>query len=279
MTGKNSVGHMPVSVEALIPGAPTRARRSALHRLIVDQGFVIVADIARDIGVSEMTIRRDLESLEREGLVERSHGGAVPTPGANAVIALEPTYSARRRLNSEPKRQIAKRAAELVSAEQAIGLDSGSTISYLAAELAGREPLKIVTHSLQAVLAMPQPILSEVFLLGGQLRAREGSLCGGITNKQLATHWLDRFFLGVCGIDEDGLYDYSSEDSEVKSTFIQQSKAVTVLCDSSKFGRRSFARICGFEQVESIVTDARLPPDIEQAAQAAGVHIITVDQE
>lgn len=275
----SSLSAPSASMPILVPASPTRARRVALHRLIVEQGFIVVADIAQSIGVSEMTIRRDLEALEREGLVDRSHGGAVPSPGAQAAIALEPTYMARRKLNSEIKRQIATLAAKLVLPEQVIGLDSGSTVSYLAAELANREPLKIVSHSLQAIFSMPQPILSEIVLLGGYLRSREGSLCGSITIKQLASHWLDRFFLGVSGIDEDGLYDYTSEDSEVKIAFMQQSKFTTALCDSSKFGRKSFIRICTFDKLESIITDSPLPPAIEQKARAAGVRIIVVGQE
>jgi DeoR/GlpR family transcriptional regulator of sugar metabolism len=275
MTKRNSLGAVAAApAEPAIPAAPAGARRAALHRLIMDQGFVSVADVARDVGISEMTVRRDLEALDRGGLVERSHGGAIPAAAANSVIAIEPTYAARRELHRDAKRLIAARAATLVSDEQAVGLDTGSTVSYLAAELAGRESLKIVTNSLQTVLAMPPPIMPEVFLLGGRLRPREGSLCGGITHQQLAGHWMDRFFLGICGIDEDGVYDYSPEDSEVKSVFMQQSKAVTALCDSSKFGRRSFVRVCGLERLDSIVTDAPLPPAIAKKALAAGVRLI-----
>lgn len=280
MTKRTSLGAVAAApAEPAIPTAPAGARRAALHRLILGQGFVSVADVARDVGISEMTVRRDLESLEREGLIERSHGGAVPAAAASSVIAIEPTYAARRELNRDAKRGIAACAATLVSGEQAVGLDTGSTVSYLAAELAGREQLKIVTNSLQTVLAMPQPILPEVFLLGGRLRPREGSLCGGITHQQLSGHWMDRFFLGVCGIDEDGVYDYSPEDSEVKAVFMQQSKAVTALCDSSKFGRRSFVRICGFDRLDSIVTDAPLPPAIARKASAAGVRLIVAQQD
>jgi DeoR/GlpR family transcriptional regulator of sugar metabolism len=262
--------------ELPVPAAPAGARRAALHRIIGERGFVSVADVAREIGISEMTVRRDLEALERDGLVQRSHGGAVPVP-APTVIPTEPSYAARRDLNREAKQRIAAAAAAMVRAEEAIGLDAGSTVAYLAAELAGREALEIVTNSLQTILAMPQPILPEVFLLGGRLRPREGSLCGGITRQQLSGHWMDRVFIGVCGIDENGVYDYSPEDSEVKSVFMQQAKTVTVLCDSSKFGRRSFVRVCGFEAIDSIVTDAPLPPDIHAAAVKARVRIVVAE--
>lgn len=262
--------------EPVVPAAPAGARRAALGRLIRDRGFVSVADVAREIGISDMTVRRDLEVLERDGLVRRSHGGAVPAPPAT-VIASEPSYAARRDLNREAKQRIAAAAAALVLPEQAIGLDVGSTVACLAAELATHDAIEIVTNSLQTILAMPQPILPEVFLLGGRLRPREGSLCGGITRQQLSGHWMDRVFIGVAGLDEQGIYDYSPEEAEIKAVFMQQAAAVTVLCDSSKFSRRSFVRVCGFEAIGSIVTDAPPPPAIRAAAARAQVEIIIAD--
>ena len=264
----------------ILPAAPAGARRAALQRLIMERGFVSVTDVAREIGISEMTVRRDLELLERDGVVQRSHGGAMPAPvpaPVPAVIAVEPSYAARRDLNGQAKRRIAAAAAALVKPDQAIGLDVGSTVACLAAELAGRERIEIVTNSLQTVLAMPQPVMPEVFLLGGRLRPREGSLCGGITRQQLSGHWMDRVFIGVAGIDENGLYDYSPEEAEIKTVFMQQADTVTVLCDSSKFGRRSFVRICGFEAIGSLVTDAPLPPALAAAARVARVEVIVAD--
>jgi len=261
-----------------IPAAPAGARRQALHRLIGERGFVGVANIAREIGISDMTIRRDLEALEREGLIQRSHGGAVLAAPTN-VIPAEPSYAARRNLNRTAKQAIAAAAAALVTPGQAIGLDVGSTVACLAAELASRDGIEIITNSLQTILAMPAPIAPEVFLLGGHLRPREGSLCGGITRAQLAGHFMDNVFIGVAGIDANGIYDYAPEEAEVKSIFMQQASAVTVLCDSTKFGRRSFVRVCGFESINSIATDSEPPEDIRAAAQLAATKIIIATPE
>jgi DeoR/GlpR family transcriptional regulator of sugar metabolism len=266
-----------VAADRSVPAGPAGPRRQALHRLIAERGFIAVADVAREIGVSDMTVRRDLEVLERDGLVQRSHGGAVLAPPAT-VIPAEPSYAARWDLNRAAKQRIAAAAAGLVSPGEAIGLDVGSTVACLAAELAAREGIEIVTNSLQTILAMPQPVLPEVFLLGGRLRPREGSLCGGITRQQLAGHWMDRVFIGVAGIDEHGIYDYSPEEAEVKSVFMQQASTTIVLCDSSKFGRRSFVRVCGFEAIGTIVTDGELPPKIQDAIGKAGTRIIVAKQ-
>jgi DeoR family glycerol-3-phosphate regulon repressor len=277
MTEKSSLASAPAEgPELAVPAAPAGARRSALHRIIAERGFISVADVAREIGISEMTVRRDLEVLERDGLIQRSHGGAVPAP-PTTVIPSEPSYAARRDLNREAKQRIGAAAAAMVFPDEAIGLDVGSTVACLAAELAARDGIEIVTNSLQTVLAMPQPVLPEVFLLGGRLRPREGSLCGGITRQQLSGHWLDRAFIGICGIDEDGVYDYSPEEAEIKTFFMQQAKAVTVLCDSSKFGRRSFVRVCGFDAIGSIITDAPLPPAIAAAVAIARVQVIIAE--
>ena len=262
-----------VPADSAVPAGPAGPRRKSLHRRISERGFVVVAEIAREIGVSDMTVRRDLEALARDGLVQRTHGGAVIASPAT-VIPTEPSYAARRELNPEAKRRIAAAAAAMVSAGEAIGLDTGSTVACLAAELAGREGIEIVTNSLQTILAMPQQVLPEVFLLGGRLRPREGSLCGGITRQQLTSHWMDRVFIGVAGIDEHGLYDYSPEDAEVKLVYMQRAKATVVLCDSSKFDRRSFVRVCGFEAVGTIVTDAPLPPHIQEIAAMAGTAVL-----
>src|SRR5579871_1820741 len=271
MTNRANTAVIPI--DSSVPAGPAGPRRKSLHRLISERGFVAVAEVARAIGVSDMTVRRDLEALERDGLVQRTHGGAVPAPPAT-VIPTEPSFAARRELNPEAKQRIAVAAAAMVSIGEAIGLDTGSTVACLAAELAGREGIEIVTNSLQTILAMPQLILPEVFLLGGRLRPREGSLCGGITRRQLASHWMDRVFIGVAGIDEHGLYDYSPEDAEVKLVYMQRAKATVVLCDSSKFDRRSFVRVCGFEAVGAIVTDAPLPPHIQEVAAKAGTTVL-----
>ncbi len=271
MTNRANAAIVPA--DSSVPAGPAGPRRKSLHRRISERGFVVVAEIAREIGVSDMTVRRDLEALARDGLVQRTHGGAVLAPPAT-VIPTEPSYAARRELNPEAKQRIATAAAAMVSAGEAIGLDTGSTVACLAAELAGREGIEIVTNSLQTILAMPQPVLPEVFLLGGRLRPREGSLCGSITRQQLASHWMDRVFIGVAGIDENGLYDYSPEDAEVKLVYMQRAKATVVLCDSSKFDRRSFVRFCGFEAIGTIVTDRPLPPHIQEVAAKAGTAVL-----
>jgi DeoR family glycerol-3-phosphate regulon repressor len=115
---------------------------------------------------------------------------------------------------------------------------------------------------------------STVYVLGGQVRVPEFSVIGPQAIEGLKSHFLDRVFIGVSGIDELGLYDYSPEDTEVKRAFVSSAASVVVLCDSSKFGRRALARIVALDKVSILITDAAPPPELAEALQEAGVQTI-----
>jgi DeoR family glycerol-3-phosphate regulon repressor len=253
-----------------VPAAPPVARRRVLHQAILERRFVTVADMAREVGMSEMTVRRDLDALAREGKVRRSHGGAVPA----LTEEIEPSFAARRDLNAAAKRAIARAAAALVGPREVVGLDVGSTVAALAAELRDRAGLSVVTNSIQAVLALSGQVQADVYVLGGQLRPREGSLCGRIARQQMREHWLDKVFIGIASIDTDGIFDYSVEEAEVKSGFMERATEVVVLCDASKFARRSFVRVCGFSAIATLVTDTPPPADLRAELDRHRVRVI-----
>jgi len=117
-------------------------------------------------------------------------------------------------------------------------------------------------------------VVPDIHVLGGALRAREGSLCGRIARQQLREHWLARVFLGVAGIDAEGFYDYSPEEAEVKLAFMERARERIVLCDASKFGERSFLRLCGLDAVTTLITDRAPPAPLHQALERHGVRVI-----
>jgi DeoR/GlpR family transcriptional regulator of sugar metabolism len=252
--------------------APPAARRHALHQAVLQRGFVTVVDIAREIGVSEMTVRRDLEVLEREGKLRRSHGGAVPVAGR--VVEMEPSFAARRDLHADAKHAIARAAAVLVGPREIVGLDVGSTVAALGLELRDRAGLGVVTNSIQAVLAMSGQVQADVYLLGGQLRPREGSLCGRIARQQLREHWLDKVFIGIAAIDAAGVFDYSVEEADMKCALMERASEVIVLCDASKFARRSLVHVCGFGAVHRLVTDEPPPAALRRELDRNNVQVI-----
>lgn len=257
---------------------PAVARRRMLLATIAERGFVSVTETAREIGMSEMTVRRDLDALQSLGVIERSHGGAIPAkPGlAAAAAAHEPSFDARAHVRAEAKIAIARRAAYLVGEREVIGLDVGSTIACLAGLLGDRRGLGVVTNSLRAVAALSAApgVMPDVYMLGGQLRPREGSLCGTIAQSQLSGHWLNKVFIGAAGVCEEGLFDYSVEETQLTLAYIRAAAEVIVLCDSSKFGLRGFTRVCGLEMVSRLITEAAPPPALCAALQRHGVELI-----
>ncbi len=260
------------------PRPPAAARRRHLRALIAERGFLSVADMARRLGVSEMTIRRDLSVLEADGSLLRTHGGAVLVQGeAPMPVDLhEPAFEARSRRRAGAKRAIARAAAALLRPGATIGLDVGTTTFELARRLAEMRDLKIFTNSLRAAGLLANAA-HDVYLPGGRVRGTELSLCGPVAVRELGNYWLDYAFLGVSGITAAGCFDYSLEDTEIKTVYIARAAHVVVLCDSSKFARMSVVKVCDLERVDRLITDAPPPPPLARALEAAGVELVLAE--
>jgi DeoR/GlpR family transcriptional regulator of sugar metabolism len=254
---------------------PAGARQARIMEIVGRAGFVSVMDAAGKLGVSGMTIRRDLETLESRGLLVRTHGGALANATERGEIydAEEPAFERRRRRNAGAKARIAQAAARLVGAHETIALDVGTSTLALAEELAGRHDLRVFTNNLRAAIALSRG-RSQVYLLGGQLRAPEFAVVGPSATTQVKDYYFDRLFLGVSGITETGLYDYMLEDTEVKRAFLERAREAVILCDSSKFDHRALARICGFEQVHVLVTDETPPAHLLRTLKIHGTAVI-----
>ena len=257
---------------------PATLRDGILREFIERRGFASVAEIAGELGVSEITVRRDLTRLESQGLLLRTHGGAVAPKGV-AVEAFdidEPTFDARRRRNADAKERIGAAAAAIVRPCETIGIDVGTTTLLAAKQLAGRADIKVFTNNVRAATVLAEGQVP-CYLPGGQLRGKELSIYGSIAVEQLQRYWLDRVFLGVSGMTDQGMFDYSLEDTEIKRVYIERATQVVVLCDSAKFGRLSMVRICALDEVDLLITDALPPPELQQALELASVEIVVAD--
>lgn len=227
-------------------------RHDLALRSLQANGEVSVAALSRETGVSEMTIRRDLETLERQGLLRRVHGGAT-----NVVSrGYEPPFALRASRNGELKARIGERAAAMVSEGEALIIDVGTTPLELARALASRTGLTILTPSLRAAdLLSPNPEL-RVIVTGGIARAGEMSLVGDLAERAFADLRCDTVFLGAGGIDPDaGVTEFNLDDARVKRAALASARRCVVLADSAKLERIAVASVCPLERVDVLVTD------------------------
>lgn len=253
---------------------PAQLRQARLVEAVRERGFVAVAAVALELGVSEMTIRRDLAELERDGQLIRTHGGALAPEGVgdHAIDREEPAFEARLRKDQDAKACIATAAAALIDDAQTVALDVGTTTFLLAQHLVTRAGLKIFTSSLRAASLIGGGG-GEVYVPGGRIRTDEMSICGPTAVAQFEQLWFDVAFLGVSGLTSAGLFDYSLDDSELKRVFLRRSSRKIVLCDASKFYRMSLVQVADFGEVDLIVTDVAPPAEIAEALAAAGVAV------
>jgi len=259
-----------------------RTRRSFILDALVETGAVSVTEIAAQLGVSEMTVRRDLTELEKEGRLARTHGGAVSTdlttivePGLSATTSRlnEPTFQARLAKNALPKRLIAEAAARVASGLRTIALDVGTTTFLLARLLAGQQHVKFFTNSVRNATQLGEG-LAEVYLPGGRMRNDELSISNATAISQFEALWFDIAFVGVSGLTSDGIYDYSFDDTEMKRVYLRRSTKKVVLCDASKFDCMSLVHIAPLSQFDMLITNAPPPPELAEALEAAKVEVM-----
>ncbi|MBT9385919.1 DeoR/GlpR family DNA-binding transcription regulator [Pseudooceanicola sp. CBS1P-1] len=253
---------------------PAQVRLAAILERLRAGGSVTVTEIARDFHVSDMTVRRDLSELEREGLLERVHGGAVLlSEGPLSVIDdVEPRFGARAVHMSAAKTAIAREAARLVAGYRTVAMDVGTTTHAVAQMMEVTSRSRIFTNSLRVAEAL-SPTQAEVYVPGGRVRPDEMSITGPQAVEYFEKLHFDVALLGISGLTGEGLFDYSMEDSELKRVYVARSATRVVLCDSSKFRRMSLTKVCDLSDVQLLITDAAPPADLAQALERAGVEI------
>ncbi|MBX3048113.1 MAG: DeoR/GlpR transcriptional regulator [Anaerolineales bacterium] len=256
----------------------TAERRRWISEQVISAGHITIADISTEFGVSEMTARRDLSALDRDGLVRRVHGGAIVSLGRS----FEPPFRSRLNNQTEVKRRIGLKAAELILNGDSIALDVGTTTLEIVPGLASKRNLTIVASSLQianeVVRTLPLENHSRLILTGGIVRPGELSMTGPIPEKSHRELHVDKAFLGMGGISpRDGLTEYNIEDARIKQVLLEQAREKIIVADGSKFGQTTFAHVGPLSKINTIVTDSSAPADILKEIEAAGVTVIIAD--
>jgi DeoR family transcriptional regulator, aga operon transcriptional repressor len=242
-----------------------------LERLSSD-GSVGVVDIARELAVSTATVRRDLQLLESQRLLGRTHGGAVPQ---GVLYELPLRYKSTRQ--AEEKRRIAAEAASRVADGWAIGLTGGTTTTEVARALVDRPQLTIVTNALNIAAEMAVRPNLKLVVTGGVARSESYELIGPLAAASLQSLNLDMVFLAVDGISPRAhLTNQHEGEAGINRALIERADRVTVVADSSKLGKVAFARICELSDVTELITDDQADPEQIEALQQQGLTVTTV---
>ena len=248
-------------------------RRRAIVEMLQEDGRVLVKDLAKHFHTSLITIRKDLEFLHQGGELERTHGGALPLKvGALRDSSIQEKESQHR----QEKIRIAAAAAQMIGKGQVIILDSGTTTTAIARACRSMSNLTIVTNgtNIAAELADTQV---EVILTGGTLRQNSYSLVGPLAEESLKKLSADLLFLAVDGFDvRYGLTTPNLLEARVNRAMAEAARRTIVVCDSSKFGRRSMSLILPTSAVHETITDKGIPKHDLAALRKADVEVTIV---
>ena len=248
-------------------------RRRHILEILNRDGRVLVVDLAKQFRTSQVTIRKDLDVLEAHGRIHRSHGGALP---AHEGVLEDPTLREKEKLHRKEKLQIAAAAARMVQEGQVVILDSGTTTTAIARKLREFENLTIITNAVNIAAELSGSSL-DVILTGGTLRKNSFSLVGPVAEETLRRLNADILFLGVDGFDvQHGLTAPNLLEAKVNRTMMDVARTVVVVCDSSKFGRRSLSSIAPPSAIHHLITDKDIRKADLVALKKAGIQMTLI---
>jgi DeoR family fructose operon transcriptional repressor len=225
-------------------------RRSRLLDIIRVSGFAALDELVRELGVSESTVRRDLDALEEQGSAKRTHGGVLYSGGMPRLAE----FDERQPANWAAKRAIAVTAAAVIDDGETVLLDGGTTTYEVARLLVGRS-LQVVTNSLPVANLFASEARTDLVLLGGYVSPRTGVCLGPYANELLARLHVTTTVLSAAGISEEGLFNAHLLLAETEQAMLRAASRVMVVADSSKFGRKSLTLVSGLEAIDIVVSD------------------------
>ncbi len=248
-----------------------QARHTRILELLTTQGEAQVAELALSLGVSDMTIRRDLDALDLAGKVLRTHGGAA----LSGRVVFDFQFMQRTQEQEGAKQHIAKIAASLVKDGQSILLDSGTTTLAVARALKARKGLTIITTSLPIASELQNCDTIDLVLLGGALRREAPDLIGPITEANLELLKADVAFVGADAIDSQGrVYNGSMAVARMLTRMATSARQVYVVADSTKIGKTALTRFGILKEWDGLITDRGLPAAQASSLKHAGVRVI-----
>ncbi|MEX2188583.1 MAG: DeoR/GlpR family DNA-binding transcription regulator [Pirellulales bacterium] len=244
-------------------------RRDRVLELVRQKGFCSLPELADAIGVSESTIRRDLEALEEQASVRRTHGGVFYVGDTPKL----PHFVDRQAAEWEKKKQIGICAAALVQDGDTVLLDGGSTTYEVAQRLVGR-PVQVVTNSLPVANLFVSSTSTDLVLIGGYVHSRSGVALGQYANEMLARLNVRRTILSVAAVNDEGYYNSNLLLVETERAMMAAADEVIVVADSTKFGYRSLSRVAELKAADRLVVDEGITKPWREKLATAKVNVL-----
>lgn len=253
----------------------TISRRKKILEHIIDNGEVTVSALSKEFDVSEVTIRNDLEYLERKNLLLRARGGAIHTENH---VGVDQRITDKNKLHAKEKAAIGKAAASLIKDDETIIIDSGTTTAEIVKHLSQIKRLNVITNALNIAELLSPYANINVIIPGGYLRQNSMSLVGPLAEKNLRNFFVDKLFLSTDGFDtKQGIFTPNIDEAHLNGIMIEIAKEVILVTDSSKFKRKSLALICNLSKINKVITDAAVAEDDKKRLEEAGIEVIIAE--
>lgn len=254
-------------------GMMAEERRMQILQIVRSEGRAKVNDLVRRFNTSAVTIRSDLNELDQRGLVQRSHGGAVIQ---DTVFRESPVHE-RIKSRSQEKQRIGAKAASLIREGETIILDSGTTTLEIARQMKNIPHVQVITNGLNIALELLGSRNTQTIIMGGSVRPDSASIVGRATEDMLEQFSAERLFLGGAGCDPDfGVSGTNLEETMANRAMLRAAREIVVVADASKFTKRSMSLIATFSEVDLVISDVSLPPELQERIRSFGCKLILV---
>ncbi len=252
--------------------APMRDRQAKISQLVQTRGYVTIDFLAQEFDVTPQTIRRDINTLSRKGLIHRYHGGAGMDPTTENVA-----YNERKVHCYQEKQRIARKVAQQVPDHASLFINIGTTTEAVAQALCNHRRLRIITNNLNVASMMSANENFEVTVAGGVVRYRDCGIIGVATVDFIQQFKVDFGIIGISGIDTDGtLLDFDYREVCAARAIIDNSRKVYLVADHTKFGRNAMVRLGNIAEIDAIFTDQPPPTALVEIITNADIHLFVV---
>ena len=247
-------------------------RKEVILNMLNENGVLYTQEIMKMCDVSEITIRRDLTELEAQGLLIRTHGGAVKSKAIEMLF----TYELKINQNRQNKEMICQLATQYIEEDDIIFIDCGTTLSLITKFITRFNKLTVITTSLPVISELIKYPNLRLSLIGGEIDIERQAIYGSIAENNIGMYHANKAFIGADGISlKKGLSSYDEKEAFITLKMIENSDEIFLLCDSSKIEKNSFVKFASVTRIHHLITDSLISPEHLKMYRDYGLDVIT----